>query len=151
MGPPCAAVLPQRVICARIGLKIWIAEYRARYRNRPSMARCRGGACPSRLRTCSPYRPSLKWYALPNCHCEGASRPWQSREGSYVFAGAFVISNIVLRDCHVALLLAMTAVVLVIARRVAPDAAIRSSRLTCLPLWGRFPLSRGNVPKGQKG
>ena len=25
-----------------------------------------------------------------------------------VFAGAFVISNIVLRDCHVALLLAMT-------------------------------------------
>ena len=44
----CAAVLPPRVICARIGLKIWIAEYRARYRNRPSMARCRGGACPSR-------------------------------------------------------------------------------------------------------
>ena len=27
----------------------------------------------------------------------------QSREGSYVFAGAFVISNMVLRDCHVGL------------------------------------------------
>ena len=24
-----------------------------------------------------------------NCHCEGALRPWQSREGSYVFADSF--------------------------------------------------------------
>ena len=32
----------------------------------------------------------------------------QSREGSYVFAGAFLLSNCVLRDCHVASLLAMT-------------------------------------------
>ena len=43
---------------------------------------CRGGDSRARRRTCSPYRPSLKWYALPNCHCEGASRPWQSREGT---------------------------------------------------------------------
>ena len=26
-----------------------------------------------------------------NCHCEGASRPWQSREGSYVFADGFPV------------------------------------------------------------
>ena len=32
---------------------------------RPSAARCRGGACPSRRRACSPYKPSLKRYA-PN-------------------------------------------------------------------------------------
>ena len=39
----------------------------------------------------------------------GGQRPtWQSREGSYVFAGAFLLSNCVLRDCHVASLLAMT-------------------------------------------
>ena len=25
------------------------------------------------------------------CHCEGASRPWQSREGSYVFADGFPV------------------------------------------------------------
>ena len=43
---------------------------------------CRGADSRARRRTCSPYRPSLKWYALPNCHCEGASRPWQSREGT---------------------------------------------------------------------
>ena len=29
--------------------------------------------------------------------------PWQSREGSYVFAGAFLLSNCVLRDCHIGL------------------------------------------------
>ena len=50
------------------------------------------------------------------CHCEAPMGPWrpereargsalgvQSWEGSYVFAGAFVISNMVLRDCHVGL------------------------------------------------
>ena len=55
------------------------------------------------------------------CHCEAPKGPWrpereargsalgvQSREGSYVFAGAFLLSNCVLRDCHVASLLAMT-------------------------------------------
>ena len=44
----------------------------------------------------------------PNCHCEAPKGPWQSREGSYVFAGAFLLSTPVLRDCHVASLLAMT-------------------------------------------
>ena len=42
------------------------------------------------------------------CHCEGASRPWQSREGSYDFAGSTLLSGCVPRDCHVASLLAMT-------------------------------------------
>ena len=61
--------------------------------------RCRGGACPSRRRTCSPYRPSLKWYALPNCHCEGASRPWQSHAPTSEFAEVALLSTRVLRDC----------------------------------------------------
>ena len=43
-----------------------------------------------------------------NCHCEGALRPWQSREGSYVFAGSILLFNRVLRDSHVASLLGMT-------------------------------------------
>ena len=42
------------------------------------------------------------------CHCEGALRPWQSREGSYVFAGSAQLSGQVLRDSHVASLLGMT-------------------------------------------
>ena len=55
------------------------------------------------------------------CHCEAPKGPWrpereargsalgvQSREGSYVFAGAFLLSIPLLRDCHVASLLAMT-------------------------------------------
>ena len=44
----------------------------------------------------------------PEREARGSALGVQSRESSYVFAGAFVISNIVLRDCHVALLLAMT-------------------------------------------
>ena len=60
---------------------------------------CSGGACPSLRRTADQPRPLLKWYALPNCHCEAPTGPWQSREGSYVFAGAFLLSNRVLRDC----------------------------------------------------
>ena len=43
---------------------------------------CRGADSRARRNAADPYRPSLKWYALPNCHCEGASRPWQSREGT---------------------------------------------------------------------
>ena len=33
------------------------------------------------------------------CHCEGALRPWQSREGSYDFADRFPTKGRVLRDC----------------------------------------------------
>ena len=42
------------------------------------------------------------------CHCEGALRPWQSREGSYDFADSFPTIRPVLRDSHVASLLGMT-------------------------------------------
>ena len=38
-----------------------------------SMMRCRGGACPSRRRTYSPYKPPSKWQTLPICHCEEAN------------------------------------------------------------------------------
>ena len=34
-----------------------------------------------------------------NCHCEGALRPWQSREGSYDFAESTLLSGCVPRDC----------------------------------------------------
>ena len=34
-------------------------------------------------------RLSLKWQTPPICHCEGALRPLQSREGSCVFAEGF--------------------------------------------------------------
>ena len=79
------------------------------------------GAVPSRRRTSDPYRPPSKWQTPPNCHCEAPAGPWQSLEGSYVFAGSALLSTPVLRDCtpralprasrsgrHVASLLAMT-------------------------------------------
>ena len=34
-------------------------------------------------------------------HCEEAQPTWQSREGSYDFAGNALLSDHVLRDCHV--------------------------------------------------
>ena len=34
--------------------------------------------------TCDTNGTALKWCRPPNCHCEGALRPWQSREGSAV-------------------------------------------------------------------
>ena len=43
---------------------------------------CRGGACPSRHCTGGKCGPMLKWQRPPICHCEGALRPWQSREGT---------------------------------------------------------------------
>ena len=44
--------------------------------------RCRGGACPARRCTNDSYRLSLKWQALPNCHCEAPTGPWQSQGGT---------------------------------------------------------------------
>ena len=70
--------------------------------------RCRGGDSPARRCIGAINRLSLKWHWPPNCHCEGALRPWQSREGSYVFAGSILLFNRVLRDSHVASLLGMT-------------------------------------------
>ena len=70
--------------------------------------RCRGGDSPARRCIGAINRLSLKWRWPQNCHCEGALRPWQSREGSYVFAGSILLFNRVLRDSHVASLLGMT-------------------------------------------
>ena len=70
--------------------------------------RCRGGDSPARRCIGAINRLSLKWHWPQNCHCEGALRPWQSREGSCVFAGSILLFNRVLRDSHVASLLGMT-------------------------------------------
>ena len=34
---------------------------------------CRGAACRSRRRACSPYKPPSKWQQPPICHCEEAA------------------------------------------------------------------------------
>ena len=70
---------------------------------------CRGAACRSRRRTYSPYKPPSKWQTLPICHCEEAN----GRRGNLGKAVAIspmtsLLSGRVLRDCHVASLLAMT-------------------------------------------
>ena len=63
-----------------------------------------------------------------NCHCEGALRPWQSREGSYVFAGSAQLSGQVLRDSHVASLLGMT-------RQASAAVHQCLSAVECSPYW----------------
>ena len=68
---------------------------------------CRGAACRSR-------RGAADWCRLAlngenqRFVIARALRPWQSREGSYVFAGSTQLSGRVLRDSHVASLLGMT-------------------------------------------
>ena len=62
------------------------------------------------------------------CHCEGALRPWQSREGSYVFAGSTQLSGQVLRDSHVASLLGMT-------RQASAAVHQCLSAVECSPYW----------------
>ena len=74
------------------------------------------------------------------CHCEGALRPWQSREGSYVFAGSTQLSGQVLRDCHVASLLAMT-------RQESARCTSALARLNCPPRGAQgTPLQTQLVP-----
>ena len=52
---------------------------------------------------------AVKMANAPELSLRGGRRPtWQSREGSCVFAVAFLLSNRVLRDSHVASLLGMT-------------------------------------------
>ena len=83
---------------------------------------CRGAACRARRRTYSPYKPPSKWQTLPICHCEEANgrRGALSAKREEVPLGCnlgkavtispitFLGSGRVLRDCHVASLLAMT-------------------------------------------
>ncbi len=74
-----------------------------------SCLRVVGGDSPSRRCTCSPYKPPSKWQTPPICHCEEAA----GRRGNLGKAAAFSPIAFprcgrVLRDCHVASLLAMT-------------------------------------------
>ena len=45
---------------------------------------CRGADSRARRKAADQHRPALKWKWPKVCHCEGALRPWQSREGSAV-------------------------------------------------------------------
>ena len=67
-------------------------------------------------------------HRLPDCHCEGALRPWQSREGSCDFAGSTQLSGQVLRDSHVASLLGMT-------RQASAAVHQCLSAVECSPYW----------------
>ena len=49
-----------------------------------SVTRCRGADSRARRKAADQHRPALKWKWPKVCHCEGALRPWQSREGSAV-------------------------------------------------------------------
>ena len=95
---------------------------------RDNVMRCRGGDSPARRCIGAINRLSLKWHWPPNCHCEGALRPWQSREGSYVFAGSTQLSGQVLRDSHVASLLGMT-------RQASAAVHQCLSAVECSPYW----------------
>ena len=89
---------------------------------RQLFARCRGGDSRARRCTCSPYKPPSKWQTPPICHCEEAKgrRGALSAKREEVPLGcnlgkavafspiAFPRCGRVLRDCHVASLLAMT-------------------------------------------
>ena len=95
---------------------------------RDNVMRCRGGDSPARRCIGAINRLSLKWHWPPNCRCEGALRPWQSREGSYVFAGSTQLSGQVLRDSHVASLLGMT-------RQASAAVHQCLSAVECSPYW----------------
>ena len=110
---------------------------------------CRGAACRSRRRTCNLYKPPSKWQTPPTCHCEAPTGPWrpereargsalgvQSREGIAISPKASPRSDCVLRDCHVALLLAMT------------HQVVRRCTSALLPLNGS--VQGGHYPQGAR-
>ena len=90
---------------------------------------CRGAACRSRRKTSGWYRLALKRLQPPGLSLRGGRRPtWQSREGSYVFAGSTQLSGQVLRDSHVASLLGMT-------RQASAAVHQCLSAVECSPYW----------------
>ena len=116
---------------------------------------CRGADSRARRGTADRYRLTLKQYAPiasvaalierlagwqhvphgfygvkpPDLSLRGGRRPtWQSREGSYVFAGSAQLSGQVLRDSHVALLLGMT-------RQASAAVHQCLSAVECSPYW----------------
>ena len=57
-------------------------EWKVESCTRLSAVHCRGGDSRARHCTADSYWVTIKWQRPPICHCEGALRPWQSREGS---------------------------------------------------------------------
>ena len=89
----------------------------------------RGADSRARRKTSGWYRLALKWHQPPNLSLRGGRRPtWQSREGSYVFAGSTQLSGQVLRDSHVASLLGMT-------RQASAAVHQCLSAVECSPYW----------------
>ena len=101
----------------------------------------RGADSRARRKTSGWYRLALKWHQPPNLSVRGGRRPtWQSWEGSYVFAGSAQLSGQVLRDCHVASLLAMT-------RQESARCTSALARLNCPPRGAQgTPLQTQLVP-----
>ena len=86
---------------------------------------CRGADSRARRNAADSNGPPLKWQRLPDLSLRGGRRPtWQSREGSYVFAGSTQLSGQVLRDFPVASLLGM-AILIALRRRITT--AIRAT------------------------
>ena len=85
---------------------------------------CRGADSRARRNAADSNGPPLKWQRLPDLSLRGRFAPSQSREGSYVFAGAFLLSTPVLRDSPVASLLGM-AILIALRRRITT--AIRAT------------------------
>ena len=86
---------------------------------------CRGADSRARRNAADSNGPPLKWQRLPDLSLRGGRRPtWQSREGSYVFAGSTQLSGQVLRDSPVASLLGM-AILIALRRRITT--AIRAT------------------------
>jgi len=101
----------------------------------------RGADSRARRKTSGWYRLALKWHQPPNLSLRGGRRPtWQSREGSCDFAGSTQLSGQVLRDCHVASLLAMT-------RQESARCTSALARLNCPPRGAQgTPLQTQLVP-----
>ena len=57
-------------------------EWKVESCTRLSAVHCRGGDSRARHCTGGKCGPMLKRQWPPICHCEGALRPWQSREGT---------------------------------------------------------------------
>ena len=68
---------------------------------------------------------------------------WESPAAAYDFAGASMLSGRVLRDCHVASLLAMT-------RQVVPWCISALLRLNCLVQGAHYPQGARRIRKAAK-
>ena len=98
---------------------------------------CRGADSRARRRTCNLYKPPSKWQTLPTCHCEEANGRRGNLGKAVAFSPmAFPRCDCVLRDCHVASLLAMT------------HQVVRRCTSALLPLNGS--VQGGHYPQGAR-